>query len=70
MGGDVAWDRADLTGPLLVVAGGEARGVRRGVASECNVRVAIPLAEIESLNVASAVSVLLFEAVRQRRASP
>ena len=68
--GDLAWDRADLTGRLLVVAGGEARGVRHGVAVECNPKIAIPLIEIESLNVASAVSVLLFEAVRQRRTTP
>lgn len=65
---ELGWDRADLAGPLMVVAGGEARGVRRGVAEACNLHVAIPLSGgVDSLNVANAVSVLLFEAVRQRR---
>jgi 23S rRNA (guanosine2251-2'-O)-methyltransferase len=66
--GDVAWDRADLGGRILIVAGGEQRGVRPGVARACESRVSIPLAgAVESLNVAIAVGVLLFEAVRQRR---
>ena len=62
------WDRIDLRGPLALVAGGEERGVRPAVAQACSARVAIPLKQgAESLNVAIAVGVLLFEAVRQRR---
>jgi len=66
--GEVAWDGLDLKGPLVVVAGGEARGPRPGIRDACEFRAAIPLAAgIESLNVAVATGVLLFEAVRQRR---
>ena len=52
-------------------AGGEGSGPSRGVARACGRRLAVPLAEgIESLNVAVALGVLLFEAVRQRRCGP
>ncbi|NIL99987.1 MAG: 23S rRNA (guanosine(2251)-2'-O)-methyltransferase RlmB [Acidobacteria bacterium] len=66
--GEVSWDAAPLDGPLILVAGGEERGLRPSVLQECNQTVAIPLAEgIDSLNVAVATGVLLFEAVRRRR---
>ncbi len=66
--GGEAWDAADLDGPLIVVAGGEARGLRPSVLEVCNQKVAIPLAPgIDSLNVAVATGVLLFEVVRRRR---
>jgi 23S rRNA (guanosine2251-2'-O)-methyltransferase len=62
------WDREDLGGRLALVAGSEGRGIREAVAAACDIRVAIPLERgVESLNVAVAVGVLLFEAVRQRR---
>jgi 23S rRNA (guanosine2251-2'-O)-methyltransferase len=63
-----AWDSADLTGPVVVVAGGEGRGLRPGIVRRCTDRVAIPLGPgVESLNVSVAVAVVLFEVVRQRR---
>jgi len=63
-----SWDAAPLDGPLIVVAGGEARGLRPSVLKACNQTVAIALAPgIDSLNVAVATGVLLFEAVRRRR---
>jgi 23S rRNA (guanosine2251-2'-O)-methyltransferase len=66
--GETAWDELDLCGPTLIVAGGEARGPRPSIAGACSKKVSIPLsAGVESLNVAVAVSVLLFEARRQRR---
>jgi len=62
------WDTAPLDGPLILVAGGEARGLRPSVLRACNQRVAIPLAPgIDSLNVAVATGVLLFEVLRRRR---
>jgi len=68
--GDLAWDEVDLTGPTLIVAGGEERGTRPAVAEACSKKVAIPLAAgVDSLNVAVATAVLLFEALRQRRRS-
>jgi 23S rRNA (guanosine2251-2'-O)-methyltransferase len=58
---------ADLTGKVVLVVGGEGRGLRRLVAERCDLLVAIPLAgRVESLNVSAAATVLLFEAVRQR----
>ena len=68
--GDETWDAVDLRGPLALVLGGEARGARPGVMRACGGVVAIPLeGKMDSLNVAVAAGVLLFERVRQRRAS-
>lgn len=59
----------DLTGPLVLVCGGEADGLRQRTRSVCDRLVAIPLAgQTESLNVSVAAGVCLFEALRQRRA--
>lgn len=67
--GDRQWDRADLTGRIVIVAGGEEKGPKRSTLEACDGRLAIPLAPgAGSLNVAVALGVLLFEAVRQRRA--
>jgi 23S rRNA (guanosine2251-2'-O)-methyltransferase len=67
--GETPWDRADLTGRIAVLAGGEGAGLRRALAQEADLRVSIPLGRgVESLNVSVSVAVLLFEAVRQRRA--
>lgn len=60
---------ADLTGRVVLVVGGEGRGLRRLVAERCDLLVSIPLrGRVESLNVATAASVLVFEAIRQRAA--
>ncbi len=65
------WDGVDLGGRLAVVLGAEGRGLRPSLARACDIRVAIPLCGgVESLNVAVAAGVLLFEAVRQRREAP
>jgi 23S rRNA (guanosine2251-2'-O)-methyltransferase len=60
------WD-ADLTGPTVLVLGGEGNGIRRRVASVCDGLLAFPKrGEIASLNVSAAAAALLFEAARQR----
>ena len=57
----------DLRGPQVLVLGGEDAGIRRLVAKRCDALVSIALAgRVESLNVAAAAAVLLFEARRQR----
>ena len=67
--GESQWDRVDLTGRLALVVGGEGPGLRQGLATRAEHRIAIPLsAGVESLNVSVSVGVVLFEAVRQRRA--
>lgn len=58
---------ADLTGPTVLVLGGEGKGLRPRVAAACDGLVALPRrGEIESLNVSAAATALLFEALRQR----
>jgi 23S rRNA (guanosine2251-2'-O)-methyltransferase len=60
------WD-VDLTGPTVLVLGGEGKGIRPRVASTCDGLVAFPRrGRVESLNVSAAAAALLFEALRQR----
>jgi 23S rRNA (guanosine2251-2'-O)-methyltransferase len=60
------WD-ADLTGPTVLVLGGEGKGIRPRVAAACDGLVALPQrGRVGSLNVSAAATALLFEALRQR----
>jgi 23S rRNA (guanosine2251-2'-O)-methyltransferase len=60
------WD-VDLSGPTVLVLGGEGKGLRPRVASVCDGLIALPQrGKIDSLNVSAAAAALLFEAVRQR----
>jgi RNA methyltransferase, TrmH family len=66
-GGD-AYDAVDFTGPVAFLFGSEGAGLPAEVAAAADRRVAIPMAPpVESLNVAVAAGLLLFEAARQRR---
>ena len=57
----------DFTGPVVIVAGAEAQGLRRLTREHCDRLVHIPMCgQIESLNVSVAVGVCLYEAMRQR----
>jgi 23S rRNA (guanosine2251-2'-O)-methyltransferase len=68
-GAPAPYDRADLSGKVVLVLGSEGGGLRRRVAQSCDLLVSIPLrGQVESLNVSAAASVLLFEAARQRAA--
>jgi TrmH family RNA methyltransferase len=58
---------ADLSAPLALVVGGEARGLSLELLGGLDDRRSIPMpGRAESLNVAMAATVALFEAVRQR----
>lgn len=58
----------DLTGPVAWIFGNEGAGVSPDLAAAAKLRTTIPMAESsESLNVAAAAAVCLFEALRQRR---
>lgn len=63
---DAPWG-VDLSGPTVLVLGGEGKGIRPRVAAACDGLVALPRhGRVESLNVSAAAAALLFEAVRQR----
>lgn len=65
-GGESLYD-VDLTGPLVLVMGGEGDGLRHLTREHCDRVVRIPMhGEIESLNVSVAAAVCLYEAFRQR----
>ena len=58
----------DWSQPTMVILGNEARGISAEIMAVCDVRMQIPLSPpVESLNVAAAAAVILFEAARQRR---
>jgi TrmH family RNA methyltransferase len=60
----------DLRQPNAWIFGNEGAGVAPALAIPASRRVAIPMgAGTESLNVAAAAAICLFEAVRQRRAA-
>jgi len=68
--GETDWHRVELCGRVLLIAGSESLGVRAGIRQACDAILAIRLAGgMDSLNVAVALGVVLFEAVRQREAA-
>lgn len=55
-----------LAGPLVVVIGGEANGIRRGVLKHCDLQVSIPMpGGIGSLNASVAAGIILYEIARR-----
>ncbi|MCC6608897.1 MAG: RNA methyltransferase [Burkholderiales bacterium] len=62
-------DAVDLTGPVAWIFGNEGAGISPGLASVATDRLHVPMPGMaESLNVAAAAAICLFEQVRQRRA--
>jgi 23S rRNA (guanosine2251-2'-O)-methyltransferase len=58
---------ADLRGPLAFVMGGEGQGMRRLTRDHCDLIVSLPMrGTVESLNVAVAAGICLYECQRQR----
>jgi TrmH family RNA methyltransferase len=68
---DKGYTDADLTGGTAIVVGSEQYGLKSLWLEEADTRVSIPmLGQCDSLNVASAATILLYEAVRQRQRTP
>ncbi|MCX8034499.1 MAG: 23S rRNA (guanosine(2251)-2'-O)-methyltransferase RlmB [Thermodesulfovibrio sp.] len=66
-GNKTLWE-SDFTQPIALVVGSEGKGIRQTVLSLCDEIVKIPMSgKINSLNASTAMSILLFEALRQRR---
>ena len=62
------YTEVDLTAPTALVMGTEQYGLSDQWMKSADLQVRIPmLGQIDSLNVASATTILLYEAVRQRR---
>jgi len=68
--GEIDYTDYDWQQPTLLLLGNEGRGVDAALMSQCDARLRIPLLNgVESLNVAAAGAVMLFEAARQRRSA-
>ena len=64
---DKVYTDIDMTGPVAVIVGAEQYGLTDEWMKESSVNVKIPmLGKADSLNVATATTLLLYEAVRQR----
>ncbi len=65
----VPWHAVDMTRPTVIVLGGEGHGIPPEMLARADCRVSIPMrAGVESLNVAVAAALIVYEAARQRAA--
>jgi 23S rRNA (guanosine2251-2'-O)-methyltransferase len=66
---DKSYTDADYTSPVGIVLGGEGQGLHELTRKRCDFVVSLPTGgPVKSLNVSVAAGVVLFEALRQRRA--
>ena len=57
-----------MTGPILLIVGGEDRGIPRLLRKQCDFIVTIPMqGHIPSLNASVAAGIVMYEIVRQRK---
>lgn len=69
--GKERWDAVDYKRPIVLVLGGEGKGIRRLVKEHCDHIVSLPVfGQVSSLNVSVAAGIALYEAVRQRGSVP
>ena len=67
MEGSVPYDKADYSGPLVIVVGSEGEGMRKNIRNECDFMVHIPMfGHVNSLNAAVATGIIVYEAVKYR----
>jgi TrmH family RNA methyltransferase len=63
------YTETDLTGPVAIVVGAEQNGLSDAWMKEADIQMLIPMHGVaDSLNVASATTLVLYEVVRQRKA--
>ncbi|MBN2199522.1 MAG: hypothetical protein JW747_06680 [Candidatus Aminicenantes bacterium] len=68
--GAADYETVDFTRPTAVVFGNESEGVSREALERSDIRIRIPmLGMVQSLNLSVSVGVILFEALKQRRAA-
>lgn len=68
MEGGVTYWEAALEGPLVLVIGGEGKGLGRLAREKCDLLVTLPmLGQVGSLNASVAAGLLMYEVLRQRR---
>lgn len=61
------WCKTDFSGGVALVVGNEGRGVSRLIKEKCDVTVSLPMrGRVNSLNASVAVSVIMYEVVKQR----
>jgi TrmH family RNA methyltransferase len=64
----VDYQTVDYRGPVLLLLGGERKGLSSDLQALCDVVVRIPMSgQTDSLNLSVAASLLLYEAFNQRR---
>ena len=67
--GEPPWN-IDLTGKVLILLGGEEKGLRARTRQICDRMIGLPMrGRVGSLNIATATAAVLYEAVRQRSRS-
>ena len=60
------WHKIDYKGKIAIIVGSEGRGIKKIILDNCDFQTTIPMqGNINSLNVSAAVSVVLFERLRQ-----
>jgi TrmH family RNA methyltransferase len=65
---DLTYDAADWRGPVALIIGSEAQGISAAGLAQATHQIRIPMVgRAESLNAGVAGSIMLFEALRQRR---
>jgi len=68
---EILYSDADLSRPTAIVVGAEQYGLSSRWMEDADIKVRIPmLGQADSLNVASAATILLYETVRQRARTP
>ena len=69
--GELSLDDADLAGPTAWLFGAESHGLAPQLARQADNRVAIPMSGgAQSLNVAAAAAICLYQSARAQRAGP